>query len=162
MSLPWVGTETSSDFVLFGCHYLSDFFDWAEQVDGNVVVELLEQAFAFECQQLVFSSSQEKSDDFVVDVDVDLEKFTEENFSEVWFTLNWLAFAVDDGAEVNHLLEHLDVCLHSAELCQGSRFGSETEKISQNLCSKSDVMRYSLSVVFRFQPLHWTSRAGIV
>lgn len=95
-------------------------------------------------------------------MDVDLEELAEEDLSELGFAFNIMAFAVDDRAQVNHLLEHLNVCLHAAEFCQRSRLGSATKEIDRIALESIQRASDSLSVVLWLEALHGTPRPGVM
>lgn len=69
-----IRTTTPTDILHFGVEDLLDFADWFDKADGHIVVATLEQDFALKVEQFVFACSQQETDQFVVDVIVDLWK----------------------------------------------------------------------------------------
>lgn len=112
-----VRTETPADFGLLADHDLADFPDRFQQQDGHVVVAALEQHLALERDQFVLAGAQQQPHQLVVDVGVDIEQLPEQDAPDLGRLLrDRVALVVDDGAQLQHLLVHLDVGLLAAVL----------------------------------------------
>lgn len=120
-----VGTETPTDLGLLADHDLADFPDRFRQQDGDVVVTSLEQHLTLELDELVLAGAQQQTHQFVVDVGVDIEQLPEQDALEFRRLLrDRVALVVDHGAQLQHLLVHLDVGLLAAVLGEAAGFRS--------------------------------------
>jgi len=98
------------ELVFFAQHF-PDFFGRVSEGDGDLVVAALEQAFSFEVDQAVFSGPQQNADQFVADVDVNVEQPTKLDHGHVTLLLPLLfsnnrgfdSVFFDDAAELDNL-----------------------------------------------------------
>lgn len=67
-----IRTTAAADILNFGIQNGFDFLDGHRKTHGNIVVAPLEQHFTLKVDQFVFTSTDQQTDQFIVNVVVDL------------------------------------------------------------------------------------------
>lgn len=80
----------------------------------------LEEAFPLEVDDFVLPRPEQEPDEFVIDVDVEIEKVAEANGQNLGMIAAGRAVLVDDVAELEHLLDYVTGSFTASDVREGT------------------------------------------